>query len=186
MATVADAGAISSIYGPFVTGGAVSFEIEPPDATEMARRVSSTLPNHPFLVAAEEGTVVGYAYGSAHRARAAYRWAVETSIYLAPTGQRHGTGRVLYGALVALLRAQGYRRAFAGITLPNHASVGFHEAVGFTPVGTYRRAGWKSGRWHDVGWWQLDIDPSPDAPGEIRTVDELGAPVIAGAFSPQV
>jgi L-amino acid N-acyltransferase YncA len=182
LAAAADAERLSSIYRQYVTGTAVSFELDPPDAVEMARRIESTLPTHPFIVAEQERTVVGYAYGGRHRLRAAYRWSADVSIYVADDQQRNGIGRTLYSTLIALMRAQGYRQAFAGITLPNQVSVGFHEALGFRPVGVYRQVGWKLGKWHDVGWWQLDIDASPTAPGEMRNLDELDVSVVEDAL----
>lgn len=180
--TAADSDQISRIYGRFVTGTATSFELEPPDPTEMARRVESSYPTHPFVVAEKERTVIGYAYSAQHRARGAYRWAVDVSVYVAADEHRQGVGRRLYNALFALLRAQGYRQAFAGITLPNQASVGLHEAMGFRAVGVYRQVGWKLGQWHDVGWWQLAIDPSPAPPAEVCNLDDLDVSVVRDAL----
>ncbi|MEA2683737.1 MAG: hypothetical protein QOK05_2065 [Chloroflexota bacterium] len=173
MATPADAEAIQSIYEPYVAGTVISFEFDPPDTGEVARRLEGTLAQYPFLVAVEEGTIVGYAYGGTHSPRAAYRWSVDVSVYIDSARHRQGAGRALYRSLLALVTAQGYRRAYAGITLPNPASVGLHEAMGFRPVGVYQQVGWKFGAWHDVGWWQLSLDDSDAAPGEIRRVDEL-------------
>ena len=104
--------------------------------------------------------IVGYAYASAHHERAAYRWSVSTAIYVSRDHHRRGAGRALYTTLFALLRALGYRQATAGITLPNPASVGLHEAFGFAPVGVYRQIGYKMGEWHDVGWYQAEIQPA--------------------------
>jgi L-amino acid N-acyltransferase YncA len=115
----------------------------------------------------EDGEVAGYAYASQHNSRAAYRWAVDVAVYVDPSRRRRGAGRRLYGALLEELRERGYRIACAGITLPNDASVGLHEALGFEPVGIYRRVGWKAGAWHDVGWWQLELTPAGvDPPAE--------------------
>jgi len=183
LAGAADAEAVAAIYAPYVASTPVSFEVEPPGAAEMARRISATLPAHPFLVAVDGGDVLGYAYAGAHRSRAAYRWAVEVSVYVDGARHRGGVGRALYAALFAVLRAQGYRRAFAGITLPNRASAGFHEAMGFRPIGVFRRIGWKGGAWHDVGWWQLDLDASDGAPGEPLPLDGLDAALVAGILS---
>ncbi|HZQ57795.1 MAG TPA: arsinothricin resistance N-acetyltransferase ArsN1 family B [Acidimicrobiales bacterium] len=152
-----DGDALAAIYGPVVAGTAVSFEVDPPDGAEMARRVSATLPRHPWLVMDGEGAVVGYAYAHRFQARAAYDWAVETSIYVDEAHRGCGVGRSLYHALIAVLTAQGYHRAIAGIALPNPASVRLHESVGFRAVGVYHRVGWKSGAWHDVGMWELDL-----------------------------
>jgi L-amino acid N-acyltransferase YncA len=135
----------------------ISFEVQAPDALEMRRRITETSARYPWLVTEVEGRVAGYAYASEHRQRAAYRWAVDVAVYVEPGHQRRGLGRGLYGALLELLARQGVQVACAGITLPNEASVRLHEAVGFEPVGVYRRIGWKDGAWRDVGWWQREL-----------------------------
>jgi phosphinothricin acetyltransferase len=157
LATSADASAINAIYRPFVTGSAVSFELEPPTDAAMAGRMAETLKRFPWLVAEDAAGIAGYAYGARHRDRAAYQWSVETSVYVHPERRRTGVARALYGELFARLETQGYFTAFAGISLPNAASVGLHVALGFEPVGVYRRAGFKFGAWHDVGWWQKPL-----------------------------
>lgn len=159
-----DGAACAAIYAPHVDGSPVSFEEAAPDGEEMARRIERTSRTHPWLVLERDGRVAGYAYGGPHRERAAYRWSAEVSVYVAEDARRSGTGRALYDALLALLAAQGLRVALAGITLPNPASVAFHEALGFAPIGTYERIGWKAGSWRDVGWWQLDLRPGDDGP----------------------
>ncbi|MBV9809612.1 MAG: N-acetyltransferase, partial [Solirubrobacterales bacterium] len=122
---------------------------------------------HPWLVAVEGGEVSGFAYGSLHRERAAYRWATDVTVYVEPAYQRRGIGRSLYTALFELLACQGFYVACAGITLPNAASVGLHESLGFVPLGVYRRIGFKFGAWWDVGWWQLElIGAGAEAPAE--------------------
>lgn len=167
-ATAADAAAIAAVYRPYVTDSVISFEAEPPDAAEMAGRMAAE-PRKPWLVAERVGAVVGYAYASAHRERAAYRWAADVSVYLAEVERGRGTGRALYGRLFDLLGDLGYVAAYAGIALPNPASVGLHESMGFRLVGVYRGVGHKFGRWHDVGWWQLAlVDPLPAAPDDPR------------------
>lgn len=172
LATPDDATTIAAIYAPFVTESATSFEIEPPDGSEMAARIAATLPRFPWLVADEGSVVVGYAYAGMHRKRAAYSWSVEVSAYVDAAARRRGVATRLYKTLLELLREQGFRIAYAGITLPNPASVGFHEAMGFTPLGVYRNVGWKFDQWHDVGWWELPLgDNSPPTP--IRTLEEL-------------
>ena len=123
----------------------------------MARRVTALVATHPWLVCVEDGTTLGYAYASKHRERAAYQWSVEVSAYVHSAAHRRGVGTGLYASLFAVLELLGYRNAFAGITLPNDASVGFHESAGFVTVGTYRRIGWKLGAWHDVLWLQRDL-----------------------------
>lgn len=183
-ATPADGEALADIYAPYVLSTPITFEENPPDAAEMARRVAATLPRHPYLVALDGPTVIGYAYGGIHRSRAAYRWSVEVSVYVAASAHRSGAGRALYASLFRLLSAQGYPRAFAGITLPNSASTGFHEAMGFQPIGVFRRIGWKQGTWHDVGWWALDLDAPDDPPHEPQTLDALDPALIAAALRP--
>ena len=152
-----DAAACAAIYEPYVRETAISFEDRPPDARELAERIERFQSSYQWLVAEEEGEVVGYAYGCPHRERAAYRWAVDVSVYVNPRRQRRGFGRALYAELLTLLRGQGFFVACAGITLPNDGSVALHESLGFTPVGVYRRIGFKLGSWWDVGWWQLAL-----------------------------
>ena len=165
-----DAAAVAAIYRPAVVDRATSFEIDPPDAEEMARRIESCLARRPWLVAEEDGAVVGYAYASPHRARPAYQWSVDVSAYVADATHRRGVGRSLYEALFRILTLQGFRNAYAGITMPNEASEGFHRALGFTPVGIYRSVGYKLGRWHDVLWLERALTPR-DATPPIPTID---------------
>jgi L-amino acid N-acyltransferase YncA len=157
-----DGPACAAIYAPYVLGTPASFELEPPSGAAMAKRIEATSARHPWLVLERSGQVVGYAYASEHRSRAAYRWTADVAVYIDQGQRRTGAGRELYEALLGLLRRQRIRVVCAGITLPNEASVGLHEAVGFQPVGVYRNVGWKAGAWFDVGWWQLDLG----APGE--------------------
>ncbi len=168
VATMADAAAVAAIYRPYVEGSAISFEVDPPDEAEMARRIGKALETHPWLVCEDAGRLLGYAYASEHRSRAAYRWAADVAVYVHEDGHRRGVGRTLYGVLFNLLRVQGIINAYAGITLPNPKSVGLHEALGFRPVGVYERVGFKLGDWHDVGWWQLALQPGPLMPAEPR------------------
>ncbi|WP_345508985.1 N-acetyltransferase family protein [Terrabacter aeriphilus] len=166
-ATADDAAACAAIYAPYVTGTTVTFETEPPDATEVARRIAAAQERHAYLVLEEDGVVVGYAYAGPFKARAAYRWSCEVSVYLAGHRRGLGGGRRLYEALLERLAARGYRTAAAGMTQPNEASARLHAALGFEPVGTYRAIGWKLGAWRDVTWVQRALgDPlaSPDPP----------------------
>jgi L-amino acid N-acyltransferase YncA len=171
-----DAAACAEIYAPFVSDSGVSMEEQVPDEPEFARRIERISLTHPWLVAERDGTVVGFAYGSPHRARAGYRWAADVAVYVAAAERRRGVGRALYESLLPLLARQGLYVACAGIALPNDASVALHEAVGFTAVGIYRGIGFKSGSWWDVGWWQAQlIEPdgsppaSPGPPVRLRT-----------------
>jgi L-amino acid N-acyltransferase YncA len=168
----ADGAACAAIYAPAITEGNASFELEPPGPVEMAERIERTSIRFPWLVAVLDGAVAGYAYATEHRARAAYRWTVETSVYIDAARHRRGLGRALYGALLPLLRDQGFYMACAGITLPNDASLGLHQAMGYELIGHYRDIGFKNGTWHTVAWLQR---PLRDAvPGE--TPAEPGPP----------
>ena len=159
-----DAAACAAIYAPHVEAAPVSFEERPPDAAEIEGRIERTQATHPWLVAERGGEVVGYAYACPHRARPAYRWSVDVSVYVASGQGGQGIGRALYAELCARLRAQRFRMAFAGITLPNPASVALHESLGFVQVGRMREVGWKAGAWRDVGWWQLELAPAGAEP----------------------
>ena len=184
LATEDDAAAIADAYRPVVESTAISFETEPPNDFEMRRRIAETLPLFPWLVCEVDGPeerrrgvpgdrVVGYAYASRHRARAAYLWSADVSVYIAASHRRFGVGRGLYTSLFAILAAQGFFNAYAGVTLPNVASVGLHEAMGFTPIGVYRNVGYKLGAWHDVGWWQRplrELRDAPEVPLDMATV----------------
>ena len=169
-AVPADAGAIAAIYAPHVLAGHVSFEEDAPDAAVMARRIDGI--RYPWLVAAEGDALLGYAYASALHPRAAYRWTVETSIYVADAAQGRGVGRTLYGALLATLERQGFTQALARIALPGNASVRLHEALGFTAVGVERAVGYKGGRWIDVGLWQRALATPGDPPPEPRRITD--------------
>jgi L-amino acid N-acyltransferase YncA len=169
LAAPADPATLAAIYAPAVTERATSFELQAPDAAEMARRVEKILARTPWLVCEHEGAVVGYAYSGPHRERAAYQWSVEVSAYVRTDAQRAGVARALYTSLIATLALQGFRNAYAGIALPNAASVGFHEALGFTPIGIHHGAGYKMGAWHDVAWFERElaprtVDPAPPVP----------------------
>jgi L-amino acid N-acyltransferase YncA len=167
-ARVADAAACAAIYQPYVTDTTISFEIEPPSTAEMATRIADALRTHAWLVLEDAGRVVGYAYGGPFNPRAAYRWSCQVSVYLERGRRRTGGGRALYEALFARLAERGYRTVLAGMTLPNEASVGLHRAMGFEPVGTYRRVGYKHGGWHDVAWAQRSIGSTEEPPAEPR------------------
>lgn len=172
LATAADGPALATIYAPAVEC-ATSFELEPPDGAEMGRRVERLAARTPWLVCAHEGDVIGYAYASPHRDRHAYQWSVEVSAYVRADVHRAGVARALYASLFAVLTLQGFRNAYAGITLPNAASVGLHEAVGFTPVGIYRGIGYKLGGWHDVVWLERALGPRVVDPPEATGLSEV-------------
>jgi L-amino acid N-acyltransferase YncA len=198
LATAGDGPAIAAIYGPYCESTVISFEETAPSAEEMARRISTIGATKPWIVlesacgpsearsgrasasgggaprgSEDDGAVVGYAYAAPHNERWAYRWSVNTAIYISRTHQRRGAGRALYSTLFDLLRYLGYYKAVAGITLPNPASVGLHQAMGFELVGVYRDIGYKLGVWRDVGWYQASIQPLPPEPQEPRAIATL-------------
>lgn len=166
MATVDDAAACVAIYGPVVERTAISFETVPPTVAEMADRIARSQNHSAWLVCEDAAGVAGYAYGSAYRARPAYDWTAETTVYVHERSRRAGVGTRIYRSLLGVLRRQGFRSAMAGITLPNEGSVRLHESMGFAAAGHVRDAGWKFGRWHDVGFWQLVLGEGcvPDRP----------------------
>ena len=166
LATPDDAPAVAAIYRPFCDESHISFEYPAPDAAEVAARIERINRRFAWLVDEQGGVVTGYAYASPHRERAAYRWAVEVTVYLDARFRGQGIGRALYAELFGLLRAQGLFQAYAGIALPNPASQAFHEAMGFTLVGIYRGIGYKLGAWWDTGWWQLALQPAVPSPAE--------------------
>jgi L-amino acid N-acyltransferase YncA len=163
-----DAAACAAIYRPYVTGTAISFELTPPSAEEMAGRIREVLVSHAWLVAEADDEVIGYAYARPFAAREAYRWSCETSVYLAADRRRTGMGRALYEALLTRLIERGFRVAVAKMTLPNPASEGLHAALGFRPVGVHRRIGYKNGAWHDVAITQLDLVTDDAPPTDLR------------------
>jgi phosphinothricin acetyltransferase len=163
----ADAQACLVIYAPFIIDTSVSFEEQVPTLEDFRDRIRTTIAAYPWLVLEVAGRVAGYAYASQHRSRAAYRWAADVTVYIGPEHRGLGVGRRLYTELFDRLRGQGIRTVCAGVTVPNEASVGLHRAMGFEPVGVYRRIGWKAGAWHDVMWLQLELVPATDvAPAE--------------------
>jgi L-amino acid N-acyltransferase YncA len=162
-ATPLDGPAIAEIYGPYVAETAITFEVHAPTAAEMADRIRNVTEVYPWLVAERAGQVIGYAYASRHRERDAYLWSVDVTVYVHPSAHRQGVGQALYSELLEIARKQGFHSAYAGITVPNPASVGLHEAMGFKPVGVYENVGYKLGAWRHVGWWALALaEPSPD------------------------
>jgi L-amino acid N-acyltransferase YncA len=156
-ALAADGAACARVYAPYVLETAISFESEPPSDAEMGRRIGASLDRYAWLVLEVDQRIVGYAYGTKHNERHAYRWSTDVSVYLEVARRRMGAGRALYDSLFERLRARGYRMAVAGITLPNEASIGLHRAFGFQTVGIYRDIGFKLGAWHDVEWMQRPL-----------------------------
>ena len=159
-----DAAAIQAIYAPFVRDTAVSFEEEVPDLESIRASIDSTNETYAFVVGEDEGRVVGYAKGYRFRSRAAYAWTVEVSVYVAQDSRGRGVGRRLTMGLLDELKERGYVTAIAGITLPNDASVGLFEALGFTHIGTFKSVGFKLDKWHDVGFWHRELRGYPSHP----------------------
>lgn len=167
-ATSADGAACAAVYRPYVLGTAISFESVPPSADEMAARIARTIARTPWLVAEVDGIVRAYAYGSRHRERPAYDWTVETAVYVDESFTGRGLGRATMTALLAIVRLQGFHLAVAGITAPNAVSVALHRSLGFARIGEFGAMGWKSGAWHGVEWFALELGPRRTAPSPIR------------------
>jgi L-amino acid N-acyltransferase YncA len=168
-----DAAAVADIYRPSVESGLASFELAAPDAMEMRERIRSTLERTPWLVAEADGAVIGYAYAGPHQARPGYRWSVNVSVYMRDDFTGRGVGRRLYDELFSLLRRQGFVNAYAGIALPNRASVALHESMGMRRIGVYERVGWKRGAWHDVAWYGLRLSEPDGPPAEPIPIRDL-------------
>lgn len=157
---------IVKIYAPFCTSSATTFENVPPTQYQMRERIQKLADALPFFVYEEDNQVIGYAYSSIHKDRAAYRWSVDVSIYLAESARWKGIGTKLYTRLFVELRELGFYNAYAGVTLPNRASVGLHEKLGFVRVGVYKNVGYKLGKWHDVAWYHLVLKEHEHNPVE--------------------
>ena len=166
VATPSDAAGIAAVYAPSVLESSTSFELVVPSREEFASRITSVLAKCPWLVCESAGELIGYAYASLHRDRAAYRWSVDVTAYVSEQAHRRGVGTALYTSLFEILALQGYRNAYAGITLPNAASEGMHRRAGFTQVGVYHHVGYKFGTWHDVAWFERAILPAERDPRE--------------------
>ena len=151
----ADAAQICDIYNHYVRDTVVTFEETPVPEADMARRISDITSRLPWLVWEEGGVILGYAYATPWKSRAAYRHAVESSIYLAPGATGRGLGSRLYTALIADLRQRGLHCVIGGAALPNPASVALHEGLGFSKVAEFRQVGFKFGQWIDVAYWEL-------------------------------
>lgn len=153
-AVAADAAALCAIYNPHVANTIVTFEEQPVTVTEMAVRIRETTQRWPWLVLERDGDVAAYAYATAWKVRSAYRFSVETTVYVAENHRRCGAGTAVYAELLARLQSLGAHSAVGGIALPNEASVALHEKLGFERIGQFREIGYKLGRWIDVGYWQ--------------------------------
>jgi phosphinothricin acetyltransferase len=173
-----DAQAMLDIYAPVVRDTFISFELEPPTVEEMRGRVEKTLATHPWLVYEHGGRLAGYSYASRHRERHAYQWSVDVSCYVHPQFRGQGIGARLYRALLGILKRQGFQCAYAGIALPNEASVRLHESVGFRRIGIYHEVGHKLGAWRDTGWYELRIGDAPQDPAAPIALANLGPRIL--------
>jgi phosphinothricin acetyltransferase len=177
-ATIADAPGILEIYAPYVLETAVTFEEEVPTAAEIESRIRQISSKLPYLVCEIDRKIAGYAYAYDFRNRSAYRWIKELSVYVRPDFRRRNIARALYSCLIELLKYQGITSVLACITVPNHESVTFHENFGFRKVGEFRANGYKLGQWHNVGWWDLDLNPDRSHPcPDPKTIHEVPAKV---------
>jgi L-amino acid N-acyltransferase YncA len=170
LATPADAAGCLAIYRPFVETSHTTFETDVPSLDEFAHRIESTLAQRPWIVADEGGRVVGYAYASPIKDRAAYQWSVEVAVYVAAEWRGRGVGRALYDALFRCLAGQGFVNAIGIIALPNDASIALHESLGFEKISHLKEIGFKLGKWHDSGWWQKRLAPLPTQPPPPRAL----------------
>jgi phosphinothricin acetyltransferase len=161
-----DASEIQRLYAPVVRETAISFEVAVPSVGQMRTRLMTARTTYPWFVAYAGRKLIGYAYASQHRVRQAYRWSVDVGVYVDPTAHLRGVASALYRVLFDTLRSQHFTAAFAGIVLPNEASIALHQRFGFELVGTYRNVGYKAGAWRDVSWWQLDLENRRNPPPE--------------------
>jgi len=158
IAITEDANQILEIYAPVVENTAISFELNVPSIHEITKRIEIYTKSHVWLVAEISGTVLGYAYATPHRSRDAYKYSVETSVYIRDGARESGIGKQLYRELFKVLKDKGFHCAFAGIALPNAASEALHQSVGFKPIGIFEEIGFKNNKWHNVAWWQRRVE----------------------------
>lgn len=173
LATIDDLPAILAISNEAALHTVANFAAEPEPLSEWQEAYRTTADTHPWLVAAGNSGLLGFAKASPWSARCAYDYSVEVTVYVDPTQHRRGIGRALYGKLFEILTLQGYRSAIAGITLPNEASVGLHERFGMSRVATFESVGWKFGKWHDVGYWQRQLQPESTDPPSLQPVSAV-------------
>lgn len=156
-AQIEDAADLVAIYAPYVENTAITFETEIPTVADFASRIEKTLKQFPYLVAVEEGQILGYAYASTYYARAAYDWTVELSVYVSREVRGKGIGSLLYAALEEELTVRGFKNFLACIALPNPASLALHEKRGYEQVAHFKKVGYKFGTWHDIVWLQKSL-----------------------------
>lgn len=180
LATIEDAKQVLEIYSNYVINTATSFETDVPSEQEMQSRIASCLQKYPWIVCVINERIAGYVYSSKHREREAYQWSCESSVYVDDDFQGRGIGKKLYQLLFQILKLQGFRNVYAGITMPNEASINLHEKCGFKHFATYENIGYKLGKWHTVKWWKLqinnyDLNPPPPIKISELTVQRLEA-----------
>ena len=158
LARPSDAATLLAIYAPYVENTAITFEYEVPTIEDFATRIEKTLERYPYLVAEEDGLILGYAYASTYYARAAYDWAVELSVYVSQDARGKGVGSKLYDALEEMLEQMGYIHFLACISLPNEDSIAFHTKRGYKQVAHFPKIGYKFERWHDIVWLQKSLE----------------------------
>lgn len=168
-----DCEAIAAIYAPYVINTCVSFEEHAPQADEMWKRMQKAFEKHVWLVCEVDGAVIGFAYAGHHRERKAYQWLAEVSIYVADGFHKNGIATGLYGRLHSILKEQGFVQTYAGMTLPNPASQGFHEHFGYEQFAVYENSGYKFGAWHSTGWWKRALRQLPETPDELKNIHQL-------------
>lgn len=182
LATAADYREILNIYAPYVRDTAVTFETQVPTPDEFSARIGSISKQYPYLVYETDGKIVGYAYASKHMERAAYRYDVDVSIYVSPEYHGSGAAHKLYACLFSILKELGYYNAYAGCTLPNEKSIGFHKKLGFSLIGVHHKTGYKLGRWHDVAWFEKTVMPHSRRPFAIKSAGELSRDFLESVF----
>ncbi len=176
LANSSDAATILEIYTPYILNTAFTFETEIPSPKAFEQRIISCLETWPWVVCVIDGVLAGYSYAARHRERTAYQWCVESSVYIRDGFQQRGLAGLLYSALFEILKHQKFINVYAGITLPNHKSVAFHDKSGFKKFVEYDSIGYKLGKWHTVSWWQLRLNNyanNPVAPIKLPGVDDL-------------
>ncbi len=179
IAEAADAAQLLAIYAPYVEHTAISFEYKVPSEEEFRSRIEKTLQRYPYLVGEMEGTLVGYAYASAFKEREAYRWAVETSIYLKKSEHAKGYGRQLYEALEGCLKQQNIRNLNACIVYPHPESIAFHERLGYWLAGHFTKCGFKFGKWYDMIWMEKLLGEHQDSQPDFIAFPNLQAVLLS-------
>ena len=176
-----DTQAVLDIYAPYVLNTYITFEYDVPTLQEFSEKIRTITSEYPWLVCLLDNKIIGYAYGSEHRHRTAYKWSPESTIYLTEDEQGKGIGRILYSTLFDILRLQGFFNVYAGVGIPNDRSERLHRSVGFQELGIFKKVGYKLGKWHDTKWFQLHLQehmidpPLPRSVAEIKSSTELHA-----------